>query len=264
MYDWILKKDEYTPLKDKDSFLGKNILAILGVLSNLRRKKNEGDGWIYKVNVFLKTLFTLAFILSLSLTRELFYALLVNVYMLSFLLFINRFDRSRIIKLLLSALLFSFLVVMPSLLFYSNLYNAVLLFFRITGSIICINIFAYSCFSHQVTGCMRRWFVPDIFIMIFDLTLKYIIILGDCSIDMFRALILRSVGVNKKKSMVVSNILGVLFLKSKKYSEELYDAMLCRCFDPGNYSSSRCSVRFGKYDICYAFMSLLVLGMVFI
>jgi len=260
MCNWLLEKDDYTPLKDRDVFLSRNVLSIFGILSTLRRKKSNDDTWIYRVSVLLKIIFTLLFIVSLSFTRHIIYAAIVNVYMLSFLLFMNRYDSKRIIKLFISVILFSFLVVIPSLFFYPSIYNALLLVLRITASIISVNVLVYSCLPHQITGCMNRLFVPDLLIIIFDLTLKYIILLGDCAMEMFQALALRSVGVNRKKTNTVFNIFGAIFLKSKNYSEALYDAMICRCFD-GNYSrTAKLSFKFGLSDVCYIAVSSVILG----
>jgi len=259
MHDWLLQKDKYTPKQERDVFLSRNILTIVGILSNLRRKKNDNNSWIYDVNIFLKIIFTFVFVVSLSLTRNIVYAGAVNVYMLFFLFFVNKYERSRIIRLFFSAIIFSVLVVVPSLFFYSSLYNAGLLVLRISGSIMCVNVLVYSCLPHQITSSFNKWFVPDVIIMVFDLTLKYIVVLGDCAIEMFQALILKSVGVNREKARTTFSIFGVLFLKSKIYSEELYNAMVCRCFDGAYPSSYKKELKIKFSDICYVTLSCLVL-----
>lgn len=259
MRDWLLQKDEYVPKQDGDIFLSRNILTIVGILSNLRRKKSNDNSWIYDVNIFLKIVFTLVFVISLSLTRSIVFAGSVNAYMLFFLFFVNKYERLRIVKLFFSAILFSVLVVVPSLFFYSSLYNASLLVLRISGSIMCINVLVYSCLPHQITGSLNRWFVPSMIIMIFDLTLKYIVVLGDCAIEMFQGLMLKSVGVNKEKAKTTFSIFGVLFLKSKIYSEDLYNAMVCRCFDGEYPSSYNKGFKIKFSDICYVTSSCLVL-----
>ena len=259
MYDWLLQKDKYAPKQDRDIFLSRNILTIVGILSNLRRKKNDSNSWIYNVNIFLKIIFTLMFVISLSLTRTILYAVSINIYMLFFLFFVNSYERSRIIKIFFSALIFSALVVVPSLFFYSSLYNAGLLVLRISGSIMCVNVLVYSCLPHQITGSLKKWLVPDVIIMIFDLTLKYVVVLGDCAVEIFQVVALRSVGINREKSKTTFSVLGVLFLKSKIYSEDLYNAMVCRCFDgeyPGSYEKG---VKIKLSDVCYATLSTLVL-----
>ncbi len=259
MYDWLLKKDDYVPVRDSNSFLSKNILSVVGILSSLRRRKNTNCSWIYKVSIILKLVFTIAFVISLSFTRSVFYSAVVNVYMLSFLFFINSYDRKRILKLFSSSIVFSLLIVLPSLFFYSNLYNVLLLFLRVTGSIICISILVYTCLPHHITGCMNRLYIPGVLILVFDLALKYIILLGDCALEMFRALKLRSVGVNKKNHNATFAIFGVMFLKSRAYSEELYNAMICRCFDgsyPGYY---KLKFRLRAQDLYYVVLSLIVL-----
>ena len=259
MNDWLLQKDDYAPKQDSDVFLSKNILTMVGVLSNLRRKKKESNSWIYDVNIFLKVLFTFIFVISLSLTRSAVYAGCINLYMLFFLFFVNKYERLRIVKLFFSAIIFSILIVVPSLFFYSSIYNAGLLVLRISGSMMCVNVMVYSCLPHQITGSFNKWFIPSILIMIFDLTLKYIVVLGDCAIEMFQALTLKSVGVNRKKSKTTFGIFGVLFLKSKIYSEDLYNAMVCRCFD-GEYPTT-CKKKFKikVSDVCYVTLSCLML-----
>jgi len=95
--------------------------------------------------------------------------------------------------------------------------------------------------------------------MIFDLTLKYIVVLGDCAVEMFQAITLKSVGVNKEKSKITFSLFGVLFLKSKMYSDDLYNAMVCRCFD-GEYPALKGKrFNFGLSDLCYVTLSCLVL-----
>ena len=70
--------------------------------------------------------------------------------------------------------------------------------------------------------------------MTLDITLKYIVLLGDVCLDMLTALKLRSVGKNREKGKSLSGVLGVTFLKSREMSEEMYGAMTCRGFE-GEY-----------------------------
>jgi len=79
--------------------------------------------------------------------------------------------------------------------------------------------------------------LPDIFILVLDITIKYIFILGEYSINMLYALRLRSVGRNDRKHQSIPNLMGALFLKSKEMAELTYSAMECRGFD-GRYLSS--------------------------
>ncbi|MDF2909333.1 MAG: energy-coupling factor transporter transrane protein EcfT [Sporolactobacillus laevolacticus] len=89
---------------------------------------------------------------------------------------------------------------------------------------------------HALIAALKLFRVPDLFILILDITLKYIVIFSDFTLNMFYALKLRSVGKNAKKAAPVAGIAGTLFLKSKEMSEDLYDAMVCRGFS-GHYAT---------------------------
>ena len=69
-----------------------------------------------------------------------------------------------------------------------------------------------------------------------DITLKYIVILGNICVDMLNAVRLRSVGRNKDKKSALSGVMGVTFLKSREMADEMYQAMVCRGFD-GEYNN---------------------------
>ena len=91
---------------------------------------------------------------------------------------------------------------------------------------------------HALTASLRLFHVPPLFIQILDLTLKYIVVLGEIAGQMLWALKLRAVGEIRHKSRAVSGVLGATFLKSQQLSQDMYEAMLCRGFT-GQYPSGR-------------------------
>jgi cobalt/nickel transport system permease protein len=116
-------------------------------------------------------------------------------------------------------------------------------------SVSLVNLLSATTPWNRITEGFKFFHVPDLFILTFDLTLKYIVALGDVSLAMLEALKLRSVGRNRKKGGAVTGVLGVTFLKSRAMSEELYGAMQCRGFEgvyerPGHFA-------FSKRDIWY-------------
>ena len=60
--------------------------------------------------------------------------------------------------------------------------------------------------------------------------MKYIVMLGDFTLNMLYALKLRSIGKNKRKYTSLSGIAGTMFLKSKEMAEDMVGAMECRGF----------------------------------
>lgn len=83
---------------------------------------------------------------------------------------------------------------------------------------------------NKLTGSLRTFHVPPLFIFTLDITLKYISILGEICVDILRAVSLRSVGKNPINAKSFSGVLGITFLKSSEMAEEMYASMCCRGF----------------------------------
>lgn len=74
--------------------------------------------------------------------------------------------------------------------------------------------------------------VPDLFIMILEMTYRYLIVLLSISIEMFEARRVRTVGslpAKWQKAQLGSSIAS-LFSRSMALSEEVYQAMTARCY----------------------------------
>lgn len=74
--------------------------------------------------------------------------------------------------------------------------------------------------------------VPDLFIMILEMTYRYLIVLLSISIEMFEARKVRTVGplsLGTRQAQVGSSI-AALFDRSMALSEEVYQAMCARCY----------------------------------
>ena len=87
---------------------------------------------------------------------------------------------------------------------------------------------------NKITAALRFIKIPAFIIFLLDLTIHYILILGNLAYEMLFALKLRSVGKNLNKRNSFSGILGTVFLKSMEFSKETQQAMECRLFN-GNY-----------------------------
>lgn len=103
------------------------------------------------------------------------------------------------------------------------------------------------------------FFIPDIFIFVFDITIKYIYILGEFSLDMLYSLKLRSIGFNNNKYTSLSKIMGNLFLKSKEMGEEIHSAMECRGFT-GEYTSYS-KFKFTLNDLLFSIVNVAIIFM---
>ena len=114
---------------------------------------------------------------------------------------------------------------------------------------------ARSCFS-QLTGALRSFRIPSLFILTLDLALRSIVRLGEVALEVLTALRLRSIGHNRDKVASIGGVGGVVLIKAAKSSQATHDAMRCRGFE-GEYDVAQ-SVKFGWVDaIWIALVALL-------
>lgn len=228
MPEWLLKKDNYVPLKDKDAFINKSIISIFGVLTIFMRQ-TEYRTSKFEFNALLKLISTLILIVFVSLTKNFTFVLITNVLILVIINFFSINEIKYILKVSLSVAIFTFIILLPSIfLGYGN--NALMITLKILVSVASVNILAFTTQWNDLTGVLKVFRVPDMFIFVLDITIKYILVLGEFSLNMIYALKLRSVGKSNNKSTSLSGIVGTLFIKSKEIAEEMYGAMECRGF----------------------------------
>ncbi|MBP2032535.1 cobalt/nickel transport system permease protein [Clostridium algifaecis] len=260
MKDWLLKKDDYIPEKDSDKFIDKSIFSILKVLSLIKRRNKLKSGFIYKINPVIKLIFMILNIVFLSVSRNFMYVIAVDIY---FLLLLSSLDADEIKNILILSMIvpiFTLIMLIPSIL-TGNIINSFILISKIFGTIMIVNIFSCTTKWSYITRSLKVFFIPDIFILVFDITIKYIYILGQFALNMFYSLKLKSVGKNNKKYSSVPKIIGTLFLKSNEMGEEMYSAMECRGFT-GEYKNFS-KFKFTMSDLLYCIISILVIALYF-
>lgn len=260
MEDWLFKKDDYIPKADKDRFIDKSIIGILHTLSLIKRNNQISSNFMYKLNPALKLTFTILNIILISMSQSFTYVLALDVYMLLLVALLEVEEIKRVLALSLIVPLFTLVMLIPSILM-GNIHNSILLMLKVVGTIIAVNILSYTTKWHDITKALKLFFIPDVFILVFDITIKYIYILGEFSLEMFYALRLRSIGRNNSKYSSLSKIMGNLFLKSKEMGDEMYSAMECRGFT-GEYVS-HAKFGFNFKDFIYCIINVLLIIMYF-
>jgi cobalt/nickel transport system permease protein len=236
MYEWLLKDENYIPQGDKDTFINKSILALLGVLARIRRQSGcKAD--IFNVNSAFKVAFTLLLIILLSVSKNLAFVVIANVYLLIILSFLKAEDIINILKASITVAVFTFVILIPSV-FWGNYYSIMMITPKVFATVTAVNILSRSTKWNSITSALKAFFIPDIFILVLDITIKYIVMLGEFSLNMPYSLKLRSVGKNKSKHTSLSGIAGTMFLESKEMAEDMYAAMECRGFT-GEYHAPK-------------------------
>jgi len=228
MPQWLLKEENYSPRSDRDTFINRSILSIFSILSRIKTQGAGTEGK-HSVNAVFKVAFTFMLLILLSISQSTSFVIVVMVYLLAVLSLMEANTIVKILKVSLIMTLFTFVILLPAVL-RGNTYSGIMITSKVFATITAVNILSHSTRWSSITSALKRFFVPDIFILVMDITIKYIVMLGDFVLNMLYALKLRSVGRNRSKYTSLSGIAGTMFIESKEMAEDMYNAMECRGF----------------------------------
>ena len=254
MPEWLQKNENYTPIESRDTFIDKSILSFMGLLARIKAQDRKDD--IFRVNAFFRILFTVMLIVFISVSTTFPFLYLMFAWLLFLLCLLPGRDISKILRNCLIAAIFTVIILIPSA-FFGNAYSIVMIPAKVFLSVLAVNILSYSTRWDRITIALKRLHVPDLFIFILDITLKYIIMLGVFSLEALHALRLRSVGKNSGKYGALSGVAGTMFLKSRDMSEDMYMAMECRGFS-GEYRVYQ-KFTFGPADVFYIIINAAII-----
>lgn len=252
---WLLENENYVPQSDRDTFINKSITSLLSVLSHIQRQSGHKTD-LFGINAAFSVIFTILFIVLLSVSRSLVFVITANVYLLLVLCLLRAEDVISILKLSFGAAVFTFIILVPTAL-YGNFYSITMITPKVFAAVTAVNILSHSTRWNSITGALKTFFIPDIFILVLDITIMYIMMLGEFSLNMLYALKLRSVGRNKSKRTSLSGIGGTMFIKSREMAEETYAAMECRGFT-GEYRIYR-KFKFSFADAVYIIANAVII-----
>ena len=230
--DWVCKKEEYIATKDNDFFITKSLLGIIRMLRQLHFQ--NGTKMHQASSVGATILCTVLIILCACSHKPAF--ILCNLAFL--LLILSLLDGKTIFRLLRHSLTITFLssiVLIPAILYYQN---GSILLIPLKTFLILLSLGLLTTYYnwHSILDVLNKFHFPSIIVFIFDTTLRYIALLGETAQQILLSLKIRSIGKNRQKSKALAGVMGVVFQKSRKMSEDMYQAMCCRCFT-GVYSN---------------------------
>lgn len=236
MPEWMLKEEAYSPETDKNGFIEKSILSVLGVLSRIKGQETPSNPE-YKIDANLKVVFTFLLVLLLSLSSSFSFVVVVNVYILVVLSLLEAEVIIKVFKISIIMALFTFIMLLPAMII-GNGNNSTILTGKVFATVAAVNILTRTTRWNDITGALRFFHVPDLIILVLDIAIKYIMMLGEYALSMLYSLKMRSVGKNRRKYTSLSGIAGTMFIKSREMAEDMYSAMECRGFT-GEYRSHR-------------------------
>jgi cobalt/nickel transport system permease protein len=233
---WLSQEQHYKPLAGRDRFIDKTVLSLSALLSRAmasRQRQVERT----RIMPELRLLSLLMFVLLVSLSRGFVFVSSVLVLLLALLSLLNAESIIRSLRTAFIAALFSFLILLPSV-YFSGFTMCVLITLKLFATVTAVCILTETSRWDLLTQSARILPVPQIFILVLDVSVRYIVLLGELSLEMFRALKLRSVGCNNDSRGSVAAIAGSVFVSSRAMAEDMYAAMACRGFT-GEYRVRR-------------------------
>ncbi len=253
---WLLQEERYEPPKDDNAFLRKSATALEFVASQIRRVDERKRGRI-GFSLQVRSALTLLLILLVSAARNFAFVEIVGAALLLLLASYEPKKLRRILVVPFQAFVFSALIMAPSL-FWGQNHALVIVPAKTLVSTTALALLASSTNWNRFTCAFKSFGVPDAVLFIFDLTLKYTVILSETCLATLEAARLRSVGRDKHKQRTLGGIVGSTFLHAQKSAQEQFDGMTCRCFS-GNYrrfSAPFRTIDYGGVALCVILVGL--------
>lgn len=227
--DWMTNTDSYVPPAKSGTFLIKTINTIGQLLARI--KVQSGHEKSRHLPAIVKLLVLLLLITFVSVTTNRIYVMGVIAVTLAYLCTWPANDILNIIKPSLGASLLALVIFIPAMIINpQGISNNIFVVIKVFISVMMVSIFNHTTQWNHVTKALRKMHVPGLFVFIIDITLKYLILLGNLICNMLTAYSLRAVGNDKNKYTSIGGIMGVTFLKGAQMNQEMYEAMVCRGF----------------------------------
>ena len=255
--DWLLKTETRARPKDRAIFLRKTSDALAYALKTARRVDEPERRGAFRFSTQMKLALALTIVTLVPIARNFAF---VEIVCCALLLYLSTLDAKRLARVLaapLQATLLSLVILAPSLL-WGQTRALIATPCKTFATTTALALLAYSTNWNRFTCAFKSFGTPDAVIFIFDLTLKYVVVLCEISLETLEAARLRSVGRNRRKARTIGGIAGTAFLRAQKFSQEQFDAMTCRCFS-GKYK--RFHAPFRKADLLGALLVLAILAL---
>lgn len=238
---WLESPQNHEPQKDRERFLTRNMLKLTALLSHMKLQRGGLDSAalspidraLSHVDCSFRVFGLIVTAVCISLASNMFFVYTMAGVYLCLLALKPGWAIIDCLKTPLAALALTVVIMAPAIFIGqpTSMVRVGLKVFVTVGFVIALSRdVAYN----QLIAGLRTYHVPGLVIFVLDITLKYIVMLGDVARDVLEALTLRSVGRNRDKQGASGGVMGVTFLKAHDFSAEMYEAMECRGFT-GDY-----------------------------
>ena len=203
--EWAKREENYRPDRDRDAFISRSLLRLLGVLQVLRAQAARGHHGHAPFCLFL----LVSLLLFIATARTSAFLWLVLGGQLVLLCFLPGHVLRKNLLGAMTAGLLSCLLILPAFLLWGG-GPYLLIPFKTLLCVIALNLLQEYFSWHEITGALRTFHLPSEAVFILDTTLRYLVLLGDQAGALLTALKLRSVGHNRRKQRAMAGIMGIL------------------------------------------------------
>lgn len=254
--NWLKSDENYKAEKTNSAFLDKTLLEIGSKLNYFYSYTNNS----LKPNSLIYLLFIFSTILTMSISKNMFYTYIILALLIIRLCLIDSNSLTYVMKTSFKAFIFSFIILLPSF-FISKTNSFITISIKVFISVSLVCLFNRNYKTNEIISSFKMMHIPDVFIETLDMTFKYIVILSNSCKEILLALKCRLIGKSKNNAM--TNIVSKTYLHAKKESDEMLDAMKCRGFIGEYYNHSKFSIR--VYDILFILTIILeVIGLIYL
>lgn len=227
---WLCDDEkEYVPVVKRGGFIVKTLKSIGEILSRLQVQRGHEKSRC--TPAIVKLFFLVLMLIWLSCSRNNLLMLALGACTLGYLCTWPAKDIWTILRTSLVAGAIATLIFVPAMIMIpSGIANNIRVILKVILSVTMLGIFNHTTQWNHITGAMKKLHIPGVFIFTLDITLKYIVILGNEIKDLLTSMQLRTVGKSEREYDSVGSVLGVTFIRSTQMSKEMYEAMICRGF----------------------------------
>ena len=168
---WMCRQEDYIPSKDREAFLTKSTKSVLAVLTKLRF--HEGKDGRFSASPSLKLFYTIVYIILTACSRNYLFVLIMCAAVTVRLAFFAAKSICQVLSGTAGAVLISVLLLLPAV-FMGNPQTLANITARVYVSVTLVGILSAGTSWNKLTGSMRTFRIPSLFIFTLDITLKYI------------------------------------------------------------------------------------------
>ena len=227
--EWMRETDFYVPPKDGGTFAVKTIQSIGKIMSRLRVQSGHEKKRHFPALFKLIALVVLIVITSVCQNRFVLMGIIAGL--LAYLCTWPAKDLPGILKTPVAAAALAFVLFLPAMVMNpAGIPNNLVVVVKVFICVTMVTIFNHTTQWNHITLALRKIHVPGIFVFTLDITLKYIVLLGNLIQDLLTSMQFRAVGKHDKKYSSIGGVMGVTFIRGTEMNEQMYEAMRCRGF----------------------------------